>query len=99
MKRITPTDIINKDFKTSLRGYDVKEVDEFLDIIVRHYEEVLHENEQLKKELSKAKGSSSSRREMQQEVVSQSVPDLSEYDEIISELLVRVERLEKRVLR
>lgn len=98
MKRITPTDIINKDFKTSLRGYDVKEVDEFLDIIVRHYEEVLHENEQLKKELAKAKGSGSSRREIH-EPVAQGVPDLSEYDEIISELLVRVERLEKRVLR
>ncbi|TCP65418.1 DivIVA domain-containing protein [Baia soyae] len=93
MKRITPTDIINKDFKTVLRGYDAKAVDEFLDIIVRDYEEILHENEQLKRELSKGGGATSSRREQV------AVPDLSEYDEIIREMLARIDRLEKRVLR
>lgn len=90
MKRITPTDILTKDFKTGLRGYDIEQVDEFLDQIVRHYEEILHENEQLKKELSRAKQKGSQPSGM---------PDLSEYDEIINEILVRLERVENRLMR
>ena len=32
----SPKDIFEQEFKTSMRGYDKKEVDEFLDDIIRH---------------------------------------------------------------
>lgn len=38
MQRLTPRDIFNKDFKSSIRGYDVDEVNEFLDLVIQNYE-------------------------------------------------------------
>ena len=34
----TPKDIFEQEFKSSMRGYDKKEVDEFLDDIIKDYE-------------------------------------------------------------
>ena len=34
----SPKDIFEQEFKTSMRGYDKKEVDEFLDDIIKDYE-------------------------------------------------------------
>lgn len=55
----SPKDIFEQEFKTSMRGYDKKEVDEFLDDVIKDYEnyigqiqELRRENEQLKQELS-----------------------------------------------
>ena len=36
-----------KQFTTKFRGYNQEEVDEFLDIIVDGYEELVHENREL----------------------------------------------------
>lgn len=44
---ITVLDIIEKQFTTKFRGYNQEEVDEFLDIIVDGYEELVHENREL----------------------------------------------------
>lgn len=41
---ITPLDIQNKEFKRSVRGYDVKEVDIFLDEIILDYEKIYKDN-------------------------------------------------------
>lgn len=41
---ITPLDIQNKEFKKSLRGYDIEEVDRFLDSVNDNYEELYREN-------------------------------------------------------
>jgi cell division initiation protein len=49
---LTPLDIYNKEFKHSFRGYHEDEVNEFLDEVVRDYEAILRENEQLKEQLS-----------------------------------------------
>ena len=38
---ITPQDIVDKVFSTKFRGYDKKEVDEFLDKIYIDYEELV----------------------------------------------------------
>lgn len=43
-------DILNKDFETKLRGYDQKEVDEFLDIIIRDYKSFEQEIDEVKAE-------------------------------------------------
>ena len=44
---ITVLEIIEKRFTTKFRGYNQEEVDEFLDIIVDGYEELVHENREL----------------------------------------------------
>ena len=62
---LTPQDILDKDFKIDTRGYRLKEVDKFLDIIIGDYtkfisivkrlekekKELIEENLRLKKEL------------------------------------------------
>lgn len=45
---ITPLDIQNKEFKKSIRGYNESQVDEFLDEIIRDYENIYKENLELK---------------------------------------------------
>jgi len=54
--QLTTKDILEKDFKIAMRGYNQDEVDEFLDIIIKDYtafqkkiEELQRENERLKK--------------------------------------------------
>ena len=44
---ITVLEIIEKQFTTKFRGYNQEDVDEFLDIIVDGYEELVHENREL----------------------------------------------------
>ena len=44
---ITVLEIIEKQFTTKFRGYNQEEVDDFLDIIVDGYEELVHENREL----------------------------------------------------
>ena len=38
---LTPLDIQNKSFSVKMRGYNQDEVDDFLDMIVRDYEEAV----------------------------------------------------------
>lgn len=56
----TPKKIFEKEFKKVMRGYDQREVDEFLDDVIKDYEtyanlleELQNENEQLKARLKK----------------------------------------------
>lgn len=44
---ITVLEIIEKQFTTKFRGYNQEEVDEFLDIIVDSYEDLVHGNREL----------------------------------------------------
>jgi DivIVA domain-containing protein len=57
VSKLTKNEIYEKDFKTSMRGYNQDEVDQFLDDIIKDYEafetriqELQQENERLKKE-------------------------------------------------
>ncbi len=52
--KLTPMDISNKEFKTGFRGYNVDEVDEFINEILENYEELYKENSRLKENLSRA---------------------------------------------
>lgn len=47
---ITPNEISNKDFKKSFRGYDMDEVDTFLDSIREDYEKIYKSNSTLKEQ-------------------------------------------------
>jgi cell division initiation protein len=49
---LTPLDIVNKEFKHGFRGYSEDEVNEFLDEIVRDYEALIRENDELKENTS-----------------------------------------------
>ena len=51
---LTPLDIQNKSFSTKMRGYEKDEVDDFLDMIVRDYEEVIQKNREMDKALKHA---------------------------------------------
>ncbi|KAB7709236.1 cell division regulator GpsB [Bacillus aerolatus] len=55
--KLTGKDILEKEFKTSMRGYNPDEVDQFLDLIIKDYEvfhqaieELQQENLRLKKQ-------------------------------------------------
>ena len=51
---LTPQDILEKEFKIDTRGYRLKEVDQFLDIVIGDYEQflsLLKESEREKEEL------------------------------------------------
>ena len=47
---LMPQDILEKEFKIDTRGYRLKEVDQFLDIIIGDYEQFLHIINDLEKE-------------------------------------------------
>lgn len=49
-RELTPKNILEKDFKTSMRGYNPTEVDEFLDIVIRDYESFSNEMTNLRAE-------------------------------------------------
>jgi cell division initiation protein len=51
--RITPMDIEQQEFSRSFRGYNEEEVDDFLDKIVKDYEELINENARLNEEIEK----------------------------------------------
>lgn len=48
-------DILDKSFKTSMRGYNQEEVDAFLDVIIQDYEKYSTQIEQLKQENARLK--------------------------------------------
>lgn len=51
--RITPMDIEQQEFTRSFRGYNEEEVDDFLDKIVKDYEELINENVRLNEEMER----------------------------------------------
>ena len=48
--RITPLDIQQKQFSSRLKGFDMEEVDSFLELIREEMEELLRENANLREE-------------------------------------------------
>lgn len=47
---LTAKDILEKEFKTAIKGYKQEEVDKFLDLIIKDYEFMQKEIEELKQE-------------------------------------------------
>jgi len=52
MVQITPLDIHNQQFKVRFRGFDIREVDQFLDVVARELEERIEENGQLREQIN-----------------------------------------------
>lgn len=53
--QLNPNKILNKEFKTGIRGYNQEEVDEFLDIIIQDYQMFENKINNLKREVSQLK--------------------------------------------
>ncbi|MBU2620956.1 MAG: DivIVA domain-containing protein [Proteobacteria bacterium] len=53
--KMTPLDILQHKFKISFRGFDVREVDGFLEDIADAFQLLMNENETLKNEIDKLK--------------------------------------------
>lgn len=51
MRILTQKEIVEKDFKTKLRGYNPQEVDEFLDLVIQDYKSFQDEIEELKEQV------------------------------------------------
>jgi len=53
VRSLTQREIVDKDFKTKLRGYDPEEVDEFLDIVIQDYQSYQDEIDELKADVDR----------------------------------------------
>lgn len=98
----SPRDIFEQEFKHSMRGYDKKEVDEFLDNIIKDYEtymaqiqELRAENDKLKQQLA-ARAKAPTPVTPSARVVSSEKPYHSQSATNI-DILKRISRLEKEV--
>lgn len=66
--KLTPADIINQKFGVSFRGYDKEEVDAFLEVIAKDFEDLLRENSYLKEEIEKLNTELSRLKEMEETI-------------------------------
>lgn len=53
--KLSGKDILEKDFKTGMRGYNQEEVDEFLDIVIQDYDTFQQEIDRLRQENDRLK--------------------------------------------
>ncbi|RPA55915.1 cell division regulator GpsB [Aerococcus agrisoli] len=99
-RNLTTKDILQKEFKPALRGFNTEEVDEFLDLIIRDYESYEKEIASLKNELERVKHASPSTSDTDRSTTSQRSKSNSQpqskgttnYD-----ILRRLSKLEKAV--
>ncbi|MGJ7921872.1 cell division regulator GpsB [Neobacillus sp. LXY-4] len=53
--KLTAKDILEKEFKSSMRGYKQEDVDKFLDLIIKDYEAFHQEIDELQQEIVRLK--------------------------------------------
>src|SRR5699024_10084397 len=88
--QLKETDILENEFKKSMRGYNEEDVDEFLDIIIKDYDEFTQEINQLRQENELFRKSTEQHRT--QHTSRQAAPTQVNYD-----VLKRLSNLEKAV--
>lgn len=89
--RLTAKEILEKDFKTSMRGYDKDEIDKYLDLIIKDYEAFESELNQVKQENMKL------RKEYERLQESQSKQPSPSNGNTNYDILKRLSNLEKHV--
>ncbi|GAA5415332.1 cell cycle protein GpsB [Paraliobacillus ryukyuensis] len=87
INQISTKEILDKEFKTSMRGYNQEEVDAFLDIIIKDYEAFLNHIEKLEQDNSRLRKQSEQTR---------SRPVTSNH-QVNYDILKRLSNLEKAV--
>jgi|SRR5690625_53153 len=86
--RLTSKEILEKDFKTSMRGYNQEEVDEFLDIIIQDYNKFNEQIQRLEAENERLRKSSDELRTRQ---------SVQPAHQVNYDILKRLSNLEKEV--
>ena len=96
---LMPQDILKKEFKIDTRGYRLKEVDQFLDIIIGDYEQFLNIINGLEKEKADLLAEIMSlKQELRNSQLSAEVARNSEVPEMTNvDIIRRVSQLEKTV--
>lgn len=90
--KLTAKDILEKDFKTAMRGYKPEDVDQFLDLIIKDYEAFHQEIEDLRQENVKLKKQSESQTTRSVQPTPSVTPGTTNFD-----ILKRLSNLEKHV--
>lgn len=86
--QLSSKEIYEMEFKTSMRGYNSKDVDEFLDIIMQDYDALNSEIQKLKQENERFKRSTANETHTRKSIQ----PQAANYD-----VLKRLSNLEKAV--
>lgn len=89
--RLTAKEILEKDFKTSFRGYNKDEIDKYLDFIIKDYEYFQQETENLKQENERLRQELESAEQQKPQTQTQPATNTN-YD-----ILKRLSNLEKHV--
>ena len=98
---LMPQDILEKEFKIDTRGYRLKEVDQFLDVIIGDYEQFLNIINSLEKEKADLLGEIMTLKQelrnvkMSAEIVKNTPSDMPEVTNV--DLMRRLSKLEKMV--
>ncbi|PHA03565.1 cell division regulator GpsB [Bacillus pseudomycoides] len=100
--KLTAKDILEKEFKMGMRGYQQEEVDKFLDMIIKDYEAFHKEIEQLQQQNSRLEQELEQQKAMAQQVQSQPTPapvptPQPVYNNTNTDILKRLSNLEKAV--
>ncbi|MES1038514.1 cell division regulator GpsB [Peribacillus simplex] len=90
--KLTAKDILEKDFKTAMRGYKPEDVDQFLDLIIKDYEVFHQEIEDLKQENLKLKKQAEESTKRPSQPAPSATPGTTNFD-----ILKRLSNLEKHV--
>ncbi|MBM7577394.1 cell division regulator GpsB [Jeotgalibacillus terrae] len=92
--QLSAKEILEREFKTAMRGYKPEEVDAFLDQIIKDYEAFNERIESLENELKKAQKSSEPQR---RSAVQQTQPQTTAGGTTNFDILKRLSNLEKEV--
>ena len=96
---LTMQDILEKEFKVDTRGYRMQEVDQFLDVIIKEYNEYNNMIKELKKENEKLEEENTSLKQDMRSLKSSIETVKGGEKEITNvDLLRRISQLEKIVL-
>lgn len=98
--KLTAKDILEKDFKSGIRGYQQEEVDKFLDLIIKDYETFHQEIEHLQQENARMKRLIEEQKGKQPTIVQPiqpAQPAQPVYNNMNTDILRRLSNLEKAV--
>lgn len=97
--KLTPQDILEKDFKIDTRGFRMKEVDQFLDDVINDYEQFLDIINNLEKEKAELlQEIMNLKQELRNSKLSMEVASSSLVSEVTNvDIIRRLSQLEKKV--
>ena len=95
--QLSAENILEKDFKTTMRGYNQEEVDEFLDIVIQDYEAFNQEIEKLKLENDRLKKNGNAEDSSQPKTRSEIHSSSQASTQVNYDVLKRLSNLEKAV--